>query len=440
METILLLPYHGAGHFNPFLSVASDLSRLGYRCVFSGSPYFKDYLANYPYPYHVLRSLPFASNFERWINTVEGKKNPYLAELADRYRERLYYWRKRELDELIETVAPSIIILDAMLGTDFIVIYEHLREKKIRFVVVHTMIPPQIESHRPPATSLLLPNQTKRMKNAVIRIKISMIFRKLFRMLKFVGMSDELLLKRRTKMNGIPQRYFAPEYSHLKLPLNNVTQLVLTPKEFDFPGLNERYIYAGFTKALHRQDIAAHTYVERRSAILTRKSESGRKLVYCSFGTIMPKDITSVYTLVLNLISVCATRYLLVISIRDFEFPASDNLFIFSNVDQPDVLGYCDVFVTHGGLNSISEAIQQEVPLLTIPVHENLDTQGNAARVLYHKLGVVASPTELPESIAEKLEFLLSSQTIKDNLLRIKQANQKYQGKISDIICNANTL
>ena len=47
----------------------------------------------------------------------------------------------------------------------------------------------------------------------------------------------------------------------------------------------------------------------------------------------------------------------------------SDNVHIFTFVRQLQVLKHADVFITHGGLNSIREAVHTEVPMLLFPVH-----------------------------------------------------------------------
>jgi UDP:flavonoid glycosyltransferase YjiC (YdhE family) len=59
----------------------------------------------------------------------------------------------------------------------------------------------------------------------------------------------------------------------------------------------------------------------------------------------------------------------------------------FSWVPQNRILQQADAVVTHGGINTIDETVMQGVPLLIYNGGET-DMAGNAARVVYHGLGI----------------------------------------------------
>ena len=44
--------------------------------------------------------------------------------------------------------------------------------------------------------------------------------------------------------------------------------------------------------------------------------------------------------------------------------------------------------VTHGGMNSIVECIYRQVPMLAYPLNRCWDQPGNAARIVFHGLGM----------------------------------------------------
>ena len=46
--------------------------------------------------------------------------------------------------------------------------------------------------------------------------------------------------------------------------------------------------------------------------------------------------------------------------------------------------------ITSGGMNSIAECIEKEVPMLVCPLSLKSDQLGNSARVVYHGLGLRA--------------------------------------------------
>ncbi len=53
-----------------------------------------------------------------------------------------------------------------------------------------------------------------------------------------------------------------------------------------------------------------------------------------------------------------------------------------------ELLSRADLFITHSGLNSIKESIFYAVPMLVFPIEFKTDHPGNAARIVYHVLGL----------------------------------------------------
>jgi zeaxanthin glucosyltransferase len=63
------------------------------------------------------------------------------------------------------------------------------------------------------------------------------------------------------------------------------------------------------------------------------------------------------------------------------------NVTLLGHAPQLAVLSRAKVMVTHAGLNSVKECISMGVPMVALPVDR--DQPGNAARVAFHRLGVV---------------------------------------------------
>ena len=61
------------------------------------------------------------------------------------------------------------------------------------------------------------------------------------------------------------------------------------------------------------------------------------------------------------------------------------NIWTYSYVPQLEVLQHTDLFITHGGMNSVNEAMYYGVPMLVMPVIN--DQPLNAAQVEKLKLG-----------------------------------------------------
>jgi hypothetical protein len=69
-------------------------------------------------------------------------------------------------------------------------------------------------------------------------------------------------------------------------------------------------------------------------------------------------------------------------------------------VPQAEILSSVDVFVTHGGLSSIKEAVAMKVPMLVLPFA--WDQAGNAKRVEFHKIGIYLEKEKWGEKTIEK--------------------------------------
>lgn len=114
-----------------------------------------------------------------------------------------------------------------------------------------------------------------------------------------------------------------------------------------------------------------------------------------------------------------------------------ENVHIFNSVPQLDVLEIADVFVTHGGMNSVSEALVSGTPMVVIPFSS--DQPVNARCV--ENLGVgkhLPYSSVNKETLKENVLSMLSDEDIKRNLLKIKEYIHKSPGNAggAEIIIN----
>jgi zeaxanthin glucosyltransferase len=69
-------------------------------------------------------------------------------------------------------------------------------------------------------------------------------------------------------------------------------------------------------------------------------------------------------------------------------FASAANLLVVSWIPQLTLLRHTAVMVHHGGLNSIMECVQREVPMVILPCAR--DQPGNAVRAAHHQLALTA--------------------------------------------------
>jgi zeaxanthin glucosyltransferase len=437
MATVLLLPYHGFGHYNAFFAIAKNLLERGDVVLFAGADFFSAYVTKQGYDFAGFRSVPFASNFENWSNRIKGSKWLYLGELIDRITDSLYAERHKEITTLIKTIRPAIVLLDASQATDFIVMYPLLKQMDIRFALVHTMLPTDLAHGRPPFTTFLTPGSPGI--EAAISIEKRKRNRKLLlQSLKYFGLNDRQLVKRRLKRNGVPLSYDASIPSLLPWSVATVTEVVLAPVEFDFSPIDRHRHYVGFPPATQKARSDDTDFLQFLAHLpLLGKN---RKIVYCCFGTIRSPKILDRW--IPFLIEASSDEELVwVITGMRWTSPPR-NVFFFDSVFQAEFLFMCDAFITHGGLNSIREAIFATTPMLVCDVHDSLDRRGNGARVAYHGLGLLfESRKEDKAAFIVKLNQLLGDNKFKKNIERFREINSAYtQQRFFSILSSLQTL
>ena len=133
---------------------------------------------------------------------------------------------------------------------------------------------------------------------------------------------------------------------------NETNTIVYTSKEFQpcADSFSDRYCFVG--PSIRR--------VEEKI------KKTAQKLIYVSMGTVIKEK--EIYR---NCVAAfCNTGYQVIISLgasenEDLELP--ENIQVYRSVDQMAVLSKADVFLTHCGMNSASEALYYEVPLICFP-------------------------------------------------------------------------
>ncbi|RYY53456.1 MAG: hypothetical protein EOO24_64320 [Comamonadaceae bacterium] len=118
---------------------------------------------------------------------------------------------------------------------------------------------------------------------------------------------------------------------------------------------------------------------------------TARPLAYVSLGTIFNREPA----LLLRIAEVLAVRgWQVIVSLGDAAAPLSqdwpDHVQAHAFVDQVGVLASARLFVTHAGMNSVSEALAQGVPMIAIP--QGVDQHLVAKQAASHGAAIVIAP------------------------------------------------
>ncbi len=160
----------------------------------------------------------------------------------------------------------------------------------------------------------------------------------------------------------------------------------------------------------------------------TEKIEKKRdKLIYISMGTVN-NDMLPFYKACISALRDTDYQVIMsvgnLVSIEDFgELP--ENISVFSHVDQIAVLKKADVFVSHCGMNGVSESLYFEVPLVMLP--QTSEQKGVAERVSQLGAGIKLDESD-GASIVSAINTILSVDTYKQNAKKIAEGFKNSSG------------
>jgi zeaxanthin glucosyltransferase len=212
-------------------------------------------------------------------------------------------------------------------------------------------------------------------------------------------------------------------FSYRTLPFLSANAL-----EFDFPHVPHPAVrYLGPMINLARKDVLSAADQERLDRLLT----DDRPLIYCAFGAFFGGDDLAFLQRVVEAAG----------SLPDYQFIIGlggrweaerlgvlpTNVHAFRWVPQLLVLEHADGAVIHGGISSMNECIHFGVPMLVYPFKVN-DQIGTAARIGYHRLGIVADrDADTASTIAERIRHLLTDPAYKTAVYKMQAVYEAYR-------------
>jgi MGT family glycosyltransferase len=175
---------------------------------------------------------------------------------------------------------------------------------------------------------------------------------------------------------------------------------------------DDSYLYIGPVINTNRPDEA-----------LEIKRNPGQKLIYIAVGTLYQANIT--------FFQHCMEAfddegYAVIMSVGKAFDPAGlgpipANFTVAQYVPHLAILDEADLFITHGGLNSINEAVMALVPMIGVP--NTIEQSVNAFRVEQLGGGLYLEPDKLtPEKLRSAAEQVLADPAVAEGLGKIRQS------------------
>ena len=367
---------------------------------------------------------------------TEQKQNFSFWKFLNLYRNNeVYKRRKSELDKIINTLKPSIVIIDLFSCTDFWALYPRHQEFKLLF------FNPMPSTYRVKGFPIVSDGHWLKDEKISVAKSHELKFKHWVQNPK-KALIQWVAAKQHPDLQSIAPDYPIATDRTVTLIIANVPELLLAPINFEFsPAIcKPNQYYLGLCQRENRKDTELDADFNEKWALITQQKQAGKRIIYCSFGTYYEgpdRKLLDFITLLLDTIQsipdvvlVCSVNRF-VIEFINAQFKNLDSVLLFTRVPQMQVLSVADLFITHGGFGSIKEAIYYEVPMLVYPLDLNYDQNGNGLKVAYHGLGLRGVfGFERPNDMKNKIMQLLNNEDFKTKIRLFNQlATQQYTVK-----------
>lgn len=432
------------GHANRTIKIARLLQNKGFDIYYAGSVQLLRFTIKNNFKLFTLQTMPMQepsfksftqTGFKEWLSIVY--KNSLFND---------YLTRKNELKALIDKLQPKVIFLDEFCYFDYVILAS--LSVNCNIYILQGKMGMYYSENNPPSNAYSFPNGFANYlwKYNLLRSKLKRIYRKfLFAGQTIERLSKQILTSEQVKMTVLfnYKKIFTPSFI-------DVPELLFYVPEFDFPDN---------TPLAWQQYLTPSVELERKEIITNKlknfieqgKTAPASQIIYCSLGTVADAHLgkSTLKTVFINkCLEIAANNpnYYFIISAGDDlnkEVDGqifTDNALVLSFAPQIFILKKADIFITHGGRNSIFEGIYTETPMLIFPLNKAWDQNGNAARAVYHKVGLKANINDSIEKIEEKIFTLLTNKSYKKavsglaNTMKQRYTDEYFSTQLGKII------
>ena len=441
--TILIAMASETGHYTGTFRLARALRARGYRVAYIGIMDFQQLVCSQGFEF-----IPFASDLlplgyvSKLASSLSHARKGAWGRLQKRWADERFfdeYLRRIDsgaLDQCLLSGQPDLLLCDTLLW------YVAIRALRLGIPTVNisTLLSLYDNEHIPPIVSSLYPGQTWWYRLQVIGawkwLRFKYLFTKrlasiLFGAYRFPTRMHHLtdVFVRTARRAGYRCKenetyWFGEVGPRLILP-----EIVLCPKSFQLPACPEdgrRYLGDSVDAERCEEPLPANALDPQKPLILCSLGSSAffyphsRRFFQ---AVIAASKLKSEWQFVLHLGSDGEPER--------FGQPEA-NLLICKQVPQLALLRRAAVMVTHGGINSIMECINFQVPMVVIPGLR--DQPGNTTRAVYHGLALTASMARItPELLVSLIGRAMEDTTLRQGLARIKQEIARERGMENSI-------
>ncbi len=424
--TVWVVLYPQFSAYNATFPVAKELERQDYRVVFVGNSTFSHYVNEAGFEYRILEPE------KEWFDGLQDRYDQQLEAMDVRSRFAEFRIKARlnlkknlevgnhlqaKVEALFDEIPPNLVMSDCLLPQNSI----PFLKADIPIVGVSTCLSSVFSWNTPPVFSNVVPfrknSAVNRVRNLAAWLKLSLRRLKERIMFKayFVFALGFKGFREGKPIQNAGGRVRLGEYGDRL----DVPELVMAPRDLDFPQVAKSMVrhYAGACVDASRPN----------DPFDWSRVDPEKKLIYCSLGSHSEWAKDNWWRLIASMMEAMSqlTDMQLIIQLSDENDrekmkQAPANVFVADWVPQLEVLEKSDLFITHGGLSSVRESIYFGVPMIVFPY--GMDQPGNAARIVYHKLGLRGDISSVnSEKISDLIQKSLTDSIIQESIAQMRE-------------------
>lgn len=411
MANIVFMPFHWAADMNATFALARKLQNRGHRVYYATIPDTEERIRAQGFEWVPAFREVFPKGELSRQDAAEAQGLAYgVEQFRNRVRGMCDLLRKGEINRATREIKPDLLAVSS--GMPWLGIAAP--SSGIPFIQFSSTLISVQDSCVPPFRTSMIPANSLRS-----RLKIAYTWKKLFlrRRLRNKAWDISGELKQLARDCGFPVSKIdlsVETWPRLLLP-----ELVFCPPEFDFP---------------RRKTPACALFVEasidlqrKETAFPWSRLQEGKPIILCALGSLVTVRATSqaarFFQMLLDAISQRPSIQAVIAigsALKPESFNCPENALLVPYVPQLELLKKCAAMIGHGGISSVKEAIFMGVPMLLIPYA--YDEPGNAARVVYHGLGLRLDHEQVsPATLGSSMDRLLNDGSFLANARRMSQ-------------------
>lgn len=394
MKSIIIIVFPSPSHYYPMFGYARHWQEKGYRIIFTGNTSEIETLVTrekFEYCNFLYHEEYTVKNLRIFTGLLIESVFDNLS-LKNRYKK--FYHMQVQIDHIRKMYNAEKFFFDEHLSY----LYFFLRENKENILFLNTKLSTSKRTGVPPLNSPLI--ATNKLPNIILCELLwfshlaGFKFRDLKRFIVFLGKDDLFFIKRIAQKNRLSYRQNISENHTWYKGIKKVPTILLAPRsleyEFSPPPQNESY----FLEKISRNEtpLMNRDYAVLLEFIARKRQNPDVKIICCSFGTLSSMFYSSLYKFVNEVICRLNDKNLVFIITPDYllnKNNINENIRTFRFLPLLDFIPRIDLMITHGGLGTIKECLQNNKKMIIYPLQKiTSDQQGNGARIKSKKLGL----------------------------------------------------